>query len=173
MWNLLENEKPYKTNEKQQLRSPDRLSIPIIYLLIVFWASWKRHLGAILGRLSTILGRPGAILGRLGAILSSLDAVLGSSWPPKNLTRSLQDVSQNEVQHRSNIDPNLEAFAARKTWKTSIQERLKKPVSSNEREARWNEKRLRTCCLLLFPSLSVLSHLSLYRYSIASSRSAL
>ena len=86
VWNLLESEKPYKTNEKQQLRSPDRLSIPIIYLLIVFWASWKRRLGAILGRLSTILGRPGAILGRLGAILSSLDAVLGSSWPPKNLS---------------------------------------------------------------------------------------
>ena len=95
VWNLLESEKPYKTNETQQLRSPDRLSIPIIYLLIVFWASWKRRLGAILGRLSTILGRPGAILGRLGAILSSLDAVLGSSWPPKNLTRSFQITSQD------------------------------------------------------------------------------
>ena len=33
-------------------------------------------------------------------------------------------------------------------------------MSSNEREARWNEKRLKTCCPLLFPSLCSLAFVS-------------
>ena len=79
---------------------------------------------AYLPRLGVILERLGAISGRLGTYLARLDVtcpvlapswdVLGASWPPKKLPRSLQDASQDELQHRSNIDLNLEAFARQK-----------------------------------------------------------
>ena len=58
--------------------------------------SWE-HLGAILGRL-------GAILGRLAAILGQLGAILASKKPPEIAPRCLQDASQNEVQHRPQLE---------------------------------------------------------------------
>ena len=80
------------------------------------------RLGSVLGaswaRLGAILDRHGRVLGRFVAVLVRRVGVLGPSWPPKKLPkiapRLLQDASQDELQHRSNIDLNLEAFASQK-----------------------------------------------------------
>ena len=84
--------------------------------------------GAISGRLGTYLARLDAYLPRLGAILGRLGRISASQKPPKIALKRLQDASQDELQHRSNINLNLEAFAKRKTWKTSSEEHLKQPV---------------------------------------------
>ena len=62
----------------------------------VLRASWS-HLWPSWGRLGAILGRLGAILGRLGRLLASQNL-------PKIAPRGLQDASQDEVQHRPQLE---------------------------------------------------------------------
>ena len=92
------------------------------------------RLGSVLGaswaRLGAILDRHGRVLGRLVAVLGRLVGVLGPSWPPKSLPRSLQDASQDELQHRSNIDLNLEAFASQKLMENVMKNHSKKTCLS-------------------------------------------
>ena len=80
-----------------------------------------------------------AILGRLGANLEPSWAVLAPSWPPKNLPTSIQDRSQDEVQHSSKLRSNLEAFADPKIVEKPMKNQLKKTCFNIEREARFNE----------------------------------
>ena len=83
----------------------------------VLKASWARLgsiLGASWGHLGPSWSRLGASCGRLGPSCERLGAVLASQKPPKIAPRPLQDASQDELQHRSNIDLNLEAFASQK-----------------------------------------------------------
>ena len=96
-------------------------------LASVLNASWER-LGSILGASWSHLGpswsRLGASCGRLGASCERLGAVLASQKPPKIAPRPLQDASQDELQHRSNIDLNLEAswvVLGRERWPTWLQ----------------------------------------------------
>ncbi len=87
----------------------------------VLKASWARLgsiLGASWGHLGPSWSRLGASRGCLGPSCERLGAVLASQKPPKIAPRPLQDASQDELQHRSNIDLNLEAFASQKYWKT-------------------------------------------------------
>ena len=83
----------------------------------VLKASWARLgsiLGASWGHLGPSWSRLEASCGRLGPSCERLGAVLASQKPPKIAPRPLQDASQDELQHRSNIDLNLEAFASPK-----------------------------------------------------------
>ena len=57
-----------------------------------------------MARLGSILARLGAILAHLGAILGRLRRILASQKPLKIALRGLQDASQDEVQHRPQLE---------------------------------------------------------------------
>ena len=66
------------------------------------------HLKTSLERLGAILapswGRLGSVLARLSAILGRLGRILASQNLPNNAPRGLQDASQDEVQHRPQLE---------------------------------------------------------------------
>jgi hypothetical protein len=95
VWDLLESERPYKTNQKQQVQSPDVPPPLHPHSLLIDrpfgplgTASWG-HLGPYKHH----LGSSCTVLYRLGAILGSLDAVLNASRLAKTFPRSFHKAS--------------------------------------------------------------------------------
>ena len=97
-----------------------------MFFIVFVYRGSQVNLGIYLARIRAVLAPTWPVLAPSWAALAPSWAVLGASWPPKNLPRSFQDASKTSPKTRSNVDLNLGAFETRKTWKTSIQERLKK-----------------------------------------------